>query len=103
MSQVKLYHRKLNQANQAIRDYAESRTRPLVYHLYDQGYSTTDVAHILQISRQAVQRMYPQEKTYTCDRCGAILFEEEVMKKEGDPLLYCADCYSDLYVPWRSK
>ena len=103
MSQVKLYHRKLNQANKAIKEYAESRTRPLVYHLYDQGYSTTDVADILNISRQAVQKMYPKEVTVECERCGAVLLQEEVMRKEGDPLNYCENCYDDLYTPWRSK
>jgi uncharacterized Zn finger protein len=47
--------------------------------------------------------MYPKEVTVECERCGAVLLQEEVMRKEGDPLNYCENCYDDLYTPWRSK
>lgn len=62
MKRVQLYHEKLNNINRAVKEYADARTKPLVYHLYEQGYTQADVAKILKISDQAVKMMYPKKE-----------------------------------------
>lgn len=57
-----LYRKLFDDANTAIKNYADAKTFPLVYHLYDKGYTGADIAKILGISKQAVNKKYPKKE-----------------------------------------
>jgi len=61
----KLYTRnqttkKLNSILSSIAELSKYRARPFVYHLYDKGYSSKQIAEIIGTSRQLVEHDYPK-------------------------------------------
>ena len=42
--------------------WADFKTRKLVYHLYDKGYTVEEIANIWGVTKQGVAIQYPKER-----------------------------------------
>jgi hypothetical protein len=47
---------------QGIANFYYKKLRKLVYHLYDKGYTSTQVGNLLGVSRSAMSLQYPRNK-----------------------------------------
>lgn len=53
--------KRLNSIIRSVADYGIYRSRPYVMHLYEKGYTSTQIAEIIGTSRQNIEQDYPRE------------------------------------------